>query len=95
MLRRPVTHDESLETKLILEDVVLKVGVLASVAVVDLVVGAHDRASACADGLSKWPDVKLVLIAVSEALQNGLSSPHTRVTSSRFDEIASLTFGPP
>jgi len=60
-----------LETKLILEDVVLEVGVLASIAVVDLVVGAHDGASACADGLSKWPDVELVLEIVSGTFRNG------------------------
>ena len=95
MLRRPITHDEALETELILEDVVLEVRVLASIAVVDLVVGAHDRASACADGLGKRPDVKLVLEGVSGDPQIKWLSRRTRVTSSRFDEIASLTFGPP
>jgi hypothetical protein len=70
VLRRPITHDEALETKLILEDVVLEVRVLASIAVVDLVVGAHNRASACADGLSKRPDVKFVLKIVSLIPQN-------------------------
>ena len=95
MLRRPITHDEALETELILEDVVLEVRVLASIAVVDLVVGAHNRASACADGFGKRPDVKLVLEAVSEDPHSETVSQHTRVTSSRFEEIASLTFGPP
>jgi hypothetical protein len=71
VLRRPVRHDETLETELVLEDVVLEVGVLASVAVVDLVVGAHDRAGACADSLSEGPNVELVLAIVSTALQVG------------------------
>jgi hypothetical protein len=66
VLRRPITHDETLETKLILEDVVLEVGVLASVAVVDLVIGAHDRASACADGFGEGPYVEFVLLMVSQ-----------------------------
>jgi len=65
VLRRPVRHDETLETELVLENVVLEVGVLASVAVVDLVVGAHDRASACADSLRERPNVELVLMVVS------------------------------
>lgn len=40
MLSSPVTHDEALETQLVLENVVLQVRVLTSVAVVDLIVGA-------------------------------------------------------
>ena len=95
MLRGPVTDDETLETKFVLEDVVLEVRVLASVAVVDLVVRAHDGASACADGFGERPHVKFVLVAVSRTLQGGHFCQHTRVTSSRFDEIASLTLGPP
>ena len=69
MLRGPVTDNETLETKFVLEDVVLKVGVLASVAVVDLVVGAHDRASAGADSIGERPCVKLVLIIISGILK--------------------------
>jgi hypothetical protein len=61
MLRTPVAHDESLETKLVLEDVVLEVRVLASVAVVDLVVRAHDRACASTHGIGERPYVELVL----------------------------------
>lgn len=95
MLRRPIAHDEALETKLVFEDVVLEVRVLASIAVVDLVVGAHNRTSACADGFGKWPDVKLVLATVSLISSSRWLSQRTRVTSSRFEEMASLTFGPP
>lgn len=45
MLSSPVTHDEALETQLVLEDIVLQVRVLASVAVVDLIVGALESLS--------------------------------------------------
>ena len=95
MLRGPVTDNETLETKFILEDVVLKVGVLASVAVVDLVVGAHDRASAGADSIGERPCVELVLTIVSGILESAFLFKLTRVTSSMFEEIASLTLGPP
>jgi hypothetical protein len=61
VLSAPIAHDETLEPKFVLEDVVVQVGVLAGVAVVDLVVRAHDRASACADSLGEGPEVELVL----------------------------------
>jgi len=95
VLRGPVADDETLETKFVLEDVVLEVGVLASVAVVDLVVRAHDRASAGADSIGERPYVKLVLIIVSRILESVVSFQLTRVTSSMFEEMASLTLGPP
>jgi hypothetical protein len=65
MLRSPIAHDETLETEFVLEDVVLEVGVLASVTVVDLVVRAHDRACASTHGIGERPYVKLVLGNVS------------------------------
>ena len=95
MLRGPVTDNETLETKFVLEDVVLKVGVLASVAVVDLVVSAHDRAGAGANCIGEGPYVKLVLVVVSKILKDASLLHLTRVTSSMFEEMASLTLGPP
>ena len=96
MLRTPVAHDESLETKLVLEDVVLEVGVLASVAVVDLIVRAHDGTSTSTHGIGERPNIKLVLEKVSVTiLDSSGRGPQTRVTSSRLDEMASLTLGPP
>ena len=95
MLRGPVADDETLETKFVLEDVVLEVGVLASIAVVDLVVRAHDRASAGTDSIGEWPYVKLVLIIISRVLESAVLFQLTRVTSSMFEEMASLTLDPP
>ena len=60
VLRLPVTHDETLEAKLSLEDAVHELRVLAPVRVVDLVVRAHERSDTSADGISKWPCVKFV-----------------------------------
>jgi hypothetical protein len=48
-------HDETLEAKLALQDIVLKVRVLANLRVVDLVVAAHDRTSSGANGVSERP----------------------------------------
>jgi hypothetical protein len=96
MLRTPVAHDESLETKLVLEDVVLEVGVLASVAVVDLVVRAHDGTGASTHGIGERPNVELVLGIVSMCSRIVPAvGPQTRVTSSRLDEMAALTLAPP
>lgn len=60
MLGIPVRHDETLETKLALQDVVLEVRVLAGLRVVDLVVRAHDGTSTGADSIGKGPQVELV-----------------------------------
>jgi len=68
----PIAHDETLETKLTLEKIVLKVTVPASVGVVDLVVRAHDGTSAGADGVSERPQVQLVQSNVINVRANGL-----------------------
>ena len=60
MLSTPIAHDETLESKLVLQQVVKRVRVLAGVAVVDLVVAAHDARSPCADSICEWPQVELV-----------------------------------
>jgi hypothetical protein len=49
---------EALEVQLLFEQIVQRVAVLASVAVVDLVVGAHDGSGASSNGICKGP-VKL------------------------------------
>jgi hypothetical protein len=66
------TNDESLETKLALQDVVLEVRVLASLRVVCLVVRAHDCASAGADGVGKGPEVQLVQSLVIDVGADGI-----------------------
>jgi hypothetical protein len=53
-------HDETLETELALQDVVLEVRVLADLRVVDLVVAAHDTTSSGANSVGKGPEVQLV-----------------------------------
>lgn len=54
MLGVPIGHDETLETELALENVVLQIRVLAHLRVVRLVVGAHDTTSASADSYARW-----------------------------------------
>ena len=56
----PVAHDESLEAQLALEQTVDRLGVLASVGVVDLLVGAHYGAHARPDCIYERPEVELV-----------------------------------
>lgn len=91
MLRGPVADDETLETKFVLEDVVLEVGVLASVAVVDLVVSAHDRASAGADSIGERPCVKLVLMIISGILKYCLISTYqSDIVNVRGDGLADV-----
>lgn len=57
MLCLPVTHDKPLEIKLILEEVVHSIGVLAAIGVVDLVVRAHDGTGARPNGICKRPSL--------------------------------------
>ena len=49
MLGSPITHDETLEIELILQQSVQQVTVLAAVRVVDLVVRAHDGGNTLLD----------------------------------------------
>jgi hypothetical protein len=51
---------ETLEAKLILKQIVLSIAVLASIAVVDLIVGAHDRGCSSPYGISERPQVELM-----------------------------------
>jgi hypothetical protein len=67
------TNDESLETKLSLQDVVLEVRVLASLRVVRLVVRAHNCASASADSIGKRPQVQLVQSLVVDVGADGIN----------------------
>jgi len=60
MLSIPVRHDETLEAKLPLQNVVLQVRVLAPLGVVDLIVRAHDRAGTSTNGIGKRPKVKFM-----------------------------------
>ena len=64
MLCLPVTHNETLEAKLGLQNTVQELGVLASVGVVELVVGTHERSDTGANCVGKWPCVQLVKCAV-------------------------------
>ena len=60
VMRLPVGHNKTLEAKLVLEQLVQEMTVLAGVAVVDLVVGAHDCTYTCTNRISKRPQVHLV-----------------------------------
>lgn len=76
-------HDETLEAKLALEDVVLEIRVLAGLRVVDLVVRAHDGTRAGADGVSKGPQVQLVQSLVVQVGADGIDK-------AKVSEIAGL-----
>ena len=72
MLSTPIRHDETLEAKLALENVVLEVRVLAGLRVVDLVVGAHDGTSTGTDSISKRPQIQLVQSLVIDVGADGV-----------------------
>lgn len=56
----PVGHDEALESEFLFQQTVLRLAVLAAIASVDALVGAHDRGSACSHGIGKRPEVRFV-----------------------------------
>lgn len=60
VLGLPIAHDEALEAEFALEDVVQEVGVLAAIAVINLVVGAHDSTGSSPDSVGERPEVQLV-----------------------------------
>ena len=72
VLSIPIRHDESLEAKLTLQDVVLEVRVLADLGVVDLVVRAHDGSSSSTDGVGERPQVELVQSLVIQVGADGI-----------------------
>jgi len=59
MLSPPVAGDKTLEVQFILEEVIEGSTVLRTIAVVDLVVRAHDGTYTCTNGICKWPEAKL------------------------------------
>ena len=55
MGRCPIAHDKTLKPQLPFEKVVDYVAVLAGIAVVDLLVGAHDGANPGSHRVGEWP----------------------------------------
>jgi hypothetical protein len=49
-----------LEAQFALEKTIQRLGVLASVAIIDLLIGAHDGTHARPNGIGEWPEIKLV-----------------------------------
>lgn len=60
MLGIPIRHHISLEAELFLEQPIKGLAVLASVRVVDALVGAHDRSTPGQYGVLERPEVQLV-----------------------------------
>lgn len=60
MLRLPITHDETLESQLALQQAVQGLGVLASIRVVDLLVGTHNGTHSGSDRVGEWPEIELM-----------------------------------
>jgi len=56
MLCLPIAHDEALKVQLVLKQVVEQITVLASIAVVNLIVRAHDGTDASPNGIGEWPE---------------------------------------
>lgn len=80
VLGLPIAHDETLETVFVLEETVESLGVLASVGVVDLVVGAHDGADTSLDSILEGPSVVLVHELIVDVGGEGLGAVGTGVT---------------
>lgn len=57
---QPVTVNKSTEAKLAFQDLVQSVVIFASICAIDLVVRAHDGASACFHRSRKWPKIYFV-----------------------------------
>ena len=71
----PVGHDEALESKFLFQQTILRLAVLAAVASVDALVGAHDRGSACSHGIGKRPKVRFVHSLSNAIRRRGDDSP--------------------
>lgn len=56
----PIRHDIALETKLVSQDTVEDLGVLAGVRAVEALVGAHEAGGLCVSSVGKGPQVELV-----------------------------------
>jgi hypothetical protein len=64
--------DEALEAELILQDSVEQLGVLTSIAGIDLVIRTHDTGHSSFDGIGKRPCVDLVQCAVIDVARDGV-----------------------
>jgi hypothetical protein len=71
----PVGHDEALEGEFVFQQTILRLAVLAAVASVDALVGAHDRGSACSHGIGERPKVCFVHSLGNAIRRRGYNNP--------------------
>ena len=60
VMRTPISHHESLKAKLILEQMIKRIAVLTSIAIIDQIVRTHHRACARSNSIGKRPEIQLV-----------------------------------